>query len=192
MKTVSELTLEMIRLIKPLSPETARSFNPPSNLKAIANLSSLIQAEIPIDLASFWMTFDGQDLNSSGVYDDDFLFLPVDGAADEWEFSTDFFEKEDKTNWNECLSDSGVASVFWSKGWLPFAWSPDGSVLCADLQPAVGGKKGQIIMNPISENHIYLLAPSFHHWLHELVMELQSGRFKTDASSGFLEYERKH
>ena len=73
-----------------------------------------------------------------------------------------------------------VAAVWWSESWIPFASNGAGYDLCLDLDPAPGGRRGQVIEFRHDISKRIVRAPSFADWLRANADDLENGRYEID------------
>lgn len=189
MKNVPRLAEALISRLRELEPEIADSFFPTATERVIRRLETTTKATVPAGLRAFWRTYDGQDLNSFGIFDGDFLFLSAEGALDDWAMKKKIFGSGGKWEWYEAPPQ--VRAEVWNPGWIPFAWAPTGDTICVDLAPTKVGKAGQVIMTGVATDYRALLSKSFEDWLENLVADLRFGRFSRDPKCpGGLLHER--
>src|SRR4030095_7213608 len=187
---IQTLAHEMVSLLRSLEPAIGRSFFRGATEADLRRMEDTTSHRLPNELRGFWKSCDGQNMKSHGIYDGDFLFLSVEAAREQWLTNKDVYEASD--DWIEFEADPEVKAEVWNRGWIPFAWAPNGDTLLLHLSPNLPGQIGQVISTPVEGAHRALLARSFGEWLDVLVSDLRNGRITTDPNhAGAVIHERR-
>lgn len=156
-------------------PEGLRLLNPPASEDDIGWLEALIGYPLPRDLADCLRIHDGQRPNL-GVLFDGCEFLSTRRIADEWSV------------WKKLLDDGhfegqrsepedGIRPSWWNAAWIPFTYDGAGNHLCLDLDPAEGGRSGQVITMSHDDPTRERVAASLGEWFEAYVAGVLAGRY---------------
>ncbi len=160
------------RLAK-LRPELLQSLAPPAPAESVAKLEAAAGLVLPAEFKESLAIHDGQKPGAEtgeypAFYADDecgsYFLLGVRGMLRDWRM---FCSVEDAGDFEdaEAAPDPGVAEVWWSRGWVPFAGKGGGECLCLDMAPGAGGVPGQVIRFRHDAPARQLLAASYAEWL---------------------------
>lgn len=103
--------------------------------------------ELPDAVRDLYRLANGQPSNAAGI-EGSFVIMSLDEAVDAASFLNSEFPdgiNAHAPNDSFVEADRGVRSTWWSRHWIPVMHNGGGDYLCADLDPAEGGSKGQII-----------------------------------------------
>ncbi len=154
-------------------------FHGPAAPEAIANAERELGRTLPDDYRRFLVLHDGQDdgapmVGSCALY-------PVGTLAAEYEWLHGLYEEEGTIDAD--LAGTGVRPVQCARGWIPIGRSARGrDFLCLDLEPAPGGRSGQIIQLSVDLDDRPLIAPSFADLLSVFFTQLQTGEIEVEDS----------
>ena len=70
-----------------------------------------------------------------------------------------------------------IRTDWWNTKWIPFVDNEQGDQLCVDLNPAKGGKKGQVIDWWHEKGAYKVVADSVGEWLAAVAKDLEKGTF---------------
>lgn len=160
------------------------SFAPPANDTSILAAESLLGTSLPEQLRSSLGVHNGDAMKklASGGWQSDGPFahlewLSLGAIVSEWE------------TWRDTISAGGlepqpegpVKPLWWSPKWVPFTVI-GGSTWhhCIDLDPAPGGKIGQVIEIADDDGWRRVVAPSLRAFLVRVADDLESGRYGLD------------
>lgn len=86
--------------------------------------------------------------------------------------------------------DSGVHASWWRQGWVPFAEDGGGNLICIDLDPAPGGKRGQVFYWDSLAGPRPPVASSFLEFFESYAADLVGGGYRYDPDSGAFDRVR--
>jgi cell wall assembly regulator SMI1/ankyrin repeat protein/predicted DNA-binding WGR domain protein len=171
--------------LKSHHPDRLKSLNKPATAKQIADAEKKMKIKFPADVKESYKIHNGQSYTSSLFKPDDdfagdYYLLPLSEVVNEWKVWTDLVESgefEDQSS----AGDSGIKSDQWfNPKWIPIASNGGGDSYCLDLDPAKGGKAGQVITMNHEVDTRSLLASSFAELLSQLTSDLESGVIEFD------------
>jgi cell wall assembly regulator SMI1 len=158
-------------------PDVLETFRPPTTASAIAAAEEELGRPLPDSYKRFLAIHDGQE-DASPMVGTCSLF-PVGSLAGEFRSLHALFEAEGAVD--EDLAGPGVRPVECAHGWVPIGRSARGrDFLCIDLDPASGGRPGQIVQLSIDFDDRPLVAASFADLLSLFYTQLQTGEIETD------------
>jgi len=160
------------------APRVARSLRGGASVLDLQRLEARLSCILPDGYASSLLTHNGDaDLST-------WHYLGITGV---WRIASTLRSRSEAGSFmGRTVIGAGravIRSLWWHRGWVPFAQDQTGRLLCLDLDPAVGGIVGQIIAwdpntGPVATGH-----HSFEAWLREYRNDLLAGRYHVDADS---------
>ncbi|GAK73482.1 hypothetical protein RRU01S_44_00010 [Agrobacterium rubi TR3 = NBRC 13261] len=168
-------------------PDKVPPFNQPATEDEIISAERRFGLELPDAVIDLYRLANGQPSNAAGI-EGSFVIMSLDEAVDAANFLNSEFPdgiNADAPDDTFVEADHGVRSTWWSRHWIPVMHNGGGDYLCADLDPAEGGSKGQIISYYHDEMFRSLVAPSVDSMLDDLASRLVSGRFR--INDGMIE-----
>jgi cell wall assembly regulator SMI1 len=146
-----------------------------------ASESALVEAEetigfpLPRDLRESLAVHDGNE----GVFwlHEDQLggLMPLRDIVETWQTLVDLFG--DGSNDASAKPPAPIKRRWWHRKWVPFLHPDLGDKTCIDLDPAKGGKRGQVFFWSHTGGPGYIIAPSYAELFAGFVRELEEGRY---------------
>lgn len=135
---------------------------PGATAAAIAKAEKKLGVTFPDDVRAFYAAHDGGPPNEGVCNGRELLSLA--GIVRQWAiwkelFDDGVFEEE------EVSADKGVKETWWSLGWIPVTYDFGGNHDVVDLDPAKGGKRGQIVSVWHDDESREIEGDSFLSWL---------------------------
>lgn len=156
--------------IKKMLPDIEDRLNSGTSEQQLRNLYLKMGCEIPEELRSLYLRFNGEDLAKAPCFFAGLQFLPVQKVR----LELDFFQSAEAE-----LTAMGTKAIrekpMCKLNWIPFAFDSSRAWLAMDLSPAEGGTVGQIITVDYDGNCCYLLADSLDDLLGKMTLWLQKG-----------------
>ena len=173
-------------------PDAVASLRPGASAEAIAAAESAMGVQFPDDLKALHELADGSDTDYPGQFDDGHWFMPLAQATEHYQMMLQFVDEQPVDNvdfWRSQIEDhiisvkGPVKPHIFSKHWIPFTTSEGAVHRYIDLDPAPGGKVGQVIQHyPEACSH-EVLADSVGDYLAQYADRLESGRFAMEYGS---------
>jgi len=140
---------------------------------AISKAEKTLGFQLPSELAEFLAIRDGSGnlwLHDRGV------FLSLAGIMEAWDNEFDLWGDGNNDEW---ASPQGPIKKKWfTRRWLPILDTWCGDYICIDLDPATGGKRGQLISWYHTNGPTQVVAPNLGTLLHQFAEELEAGRYR--------------
>ncbi len=169
--------------LKANDPERAKSLAKPATAKQISDAEKKMKVKLPSDVKQTYQIHNGQKYSSSLVMDDDhgsYYLLPLNEMVKEWKVWTELMDGGEFEG-EQSAGEKGIRSDAWyNRKWIPILSNGGGDSLCVDLDPARGGKAGQIISMNHEEDSRALIASSLAELLSNLVADLEAGVVEYD------------
>jgi cell wall assembly regulator SMI1 len=140
----------------------------------ITSLEQKIDHTLPLDFLEFYRLMNGEK-NGGYVFDYEEL-LTFDRILDEWTVWKDLAEGEEFAD-DTSDPEAGIRNDWYNVNWIPFTYNGSGDHLCLDLDPAPGGKYGQVIRMWHDDAVRTLEYASFTEWLTAYIEDLKAGEF---------------
>lgn len=141
--------------------------NPPASDVDIQTLEQKLGMKLPADFVECLKVHDGQRGAADGLFSSSEL-LSSQRILAEWLIWKDLLDGGDLDS-NEVQPGAGIKPVWWSPKWIPFTYNGAGDHLCLDLDPASGGRIGQVITVWHDDGARKKKADSFAKWFTEFV-----------------------
>ncbi|MGI4789408.1 MAG: SMI1/KNR4 family protein [Janthinobacterium lividum] len=170
------------------APEIAKSLRPGASNEKIRATERTLGLSFPDDFCDSYRCHDGQETNAFGVtvcggFVEGGDFLSLTSITDHWQgwkgvLDAGTFEGI------QSYPGPGVRSDWWNPRWIPITHDGGGNHFCLDLDPAPGGKMGQIITMWHDEGERVVVADSFRDWLTRLADEYEAGEWVYSEEDG--------
>jgi molybdopterin molybdotransferase len=145
------------------------TFRPPASKLALTIVERMIGRKLPDALRQFLLLHDGQEpgvpmiescplLSAAQIATQHEMLLAVCGS---------------RKTFDSSKTDEGIQKIPFAPAWIPIAQSADGrDYLCLDLDPAEGGRIGQVIRLSLEDDRRSHVAPSFRNLLALYLLEI--------------------
>jgi cell wall assembly regulator SMI1 len=153
--------------------------NPGASRTAISDLANQLGIPMPPDLIESLAIHDGAD-DVIGGWD----LLDIRGIASKAKLMKKLtddgtFAKAEA----EADPHPRIKSIWWNVQWIPIVSSGSGHLFCVDMDPAPGGKAGQVILFFHDDSTRLCIADSIRAWLAAIAADLEAGTYEYDAGS---------
>jgi cell wall assembly regulator SMI1 len=163
---MSDVTTTWTKLeawIRTNAPDLKKSLKKGASEKQIAKLEKHLGVELPEEYTTFLKLCDGLNEN----------------VAEQWTIWKDLL---DGGNFEGVTSkpQKGIRNDWWNPKWIPITHDGGGNHLCIDLEPARGGRPGQIITMWHDSPERQLMYPNLTEWLEHILNGVESGEIVFD------------
>ena len=171
------------------APEVGQGLRPGATEEQVAATEQTLGVVFPEDVRQSYRCHDGQGLDPmlgcavGGGFVTGGDFLSLDGIVDQWKVWKDLLDSD---TFDGMASDPqpGVKSDWWNPKWVPITHDGSGNHFCLDLDPAPGGKIGQIITMWHDGSEREVIDDSFSDWLSQLANEYERGEWVYSEDDG--------
>lgn len=170
--------------LKAHAPEVHNSLNAPVSPGRLVALAANLRTPIPQDLQEAWAVHDGQAPDAPGLVNAATL-LSVQGMQAQWAIWKALWDAGQFAGSN-AEARGPVRPEWWNPRWLPFTHDGAGNHLCLDLDPALGGRPGQVIQVWHDSPERIVIAPSFADWFSGFAVDVEAGAYRYDLDLGGL------
>ena len=161
--------------LETLKPGLSSCLRPGLDEAGLASLETSLGVRLPDDVREFYTLVDGQLPDGPGLWDGTEL-LNSDRIVKEWTIWKNLLDGGEFEE-SRCEPAAGIKDDWWSAKWIPLTYNGSGDHHSLDLDPAAGGRHGQIIMMWHDDPTRPLLARSFRAWLEEYCDGLERGDY---------------
>ena len=192
MSTVEESWSRIINWCRSNQPEAVSNLRAGATEEAIQEAESAMGVEFPHDLKMLYELADGSETDYPGQFDDGHWFMPLSAATEHYRTMIQFADEQpvDAFDFWRSQVEDHIISVkgpvkphMFSKRWVPLTTSEGAVHRYVDLDPAPGGKAGQVIQHyPEACSH-EVLAHSLADYLAGYADKLEAGRFAMEHGS---------
>jgi cell wall assembly regulator SMI1 len=169
--------------------EGLEDLNPPAADDEIASLEEAIGCQLPAEFIQFLKIHDGQSGDAGWLIDGSEL-LSTERIFSEWTVWNDLLKGGDFDDAKSEPNSDQMKSDWWNAKWVPFTYDGSGNHLCIDLDPAPGGKVGQIITMWHDDPERDVIADSFQEWFADYVGAVLRGEYVySDEYGGIVDVE---
>ncbi len=149
----------------------------------IERVEAEVGIRLPNDVRRSYELHNGSDHHA--IFEYGFHMLSLDEIVKQWSMWRDHFE---------CGIFEGmhpnphgpIKMVWWDLKWIPITHNAGGDHHCVDLDPDVGGTKGQVIKFSHEPGPQRVVAPSLQAWLAEFAAGLENGKYRFDQVEHWL------
>jgi cell wall assembly regulator SMI1 len=171
--TIPDLWSRIERVLEQQAAEAAATLAGPATDQQIEELEAAIGQTLPGDLRSSLKVHDGQrDPTRCHAFCGEGMLLSVAEIADRWKMVTEIDEENR-------FSAAPGQGPWWKASCIPFT-DADGNMLCVDMDPSLGSRRGEVVCHVHDSEIERGLGASYETWLSSLVKRLEAGRFRID------------
>jgi cell wall assembly regulator SMI1 len=162
-------------------------YSPPPGVSetALRAAEAAMGLELPEDIRESYRLHDGSRRGSYLIlFERGFLLqLAADSdsesVVEEWKSMCEIAEQLTAHYREDFAGDVAgpIRKTFWSPRWVPLTCDWESHAVCIDLDPAPGGRAGQVIMRR-READAWVLAPSWGEWLAMYAANLEAGEYR--------------
>lgn len=192
MSIVEEAWSRIIDWYRSNQPDAVANLRAGATTDAISAAESTMGVRFPEDLKALYGLADGSETDYPGQFDDGHWFMPLAQATQHYETMIEFVDEQPVDAfdfWRSQIEDNIISvrgsvkpNVF-ARQWIPLTTSEGSVHRYIDLDPAPGGKVGQVIeVYPEACSH-QVLADSLGDYLAQFADKLESGRFVMEHGS---------
>ncbi len=158
-------------------PHLLETFCPPASAEAIAAAQQTLGVELPDDWVDLLRLHDGQEPDAPMIAT--CSLLPLGEVVSERARLVELFR--DAGPVDESAVDAGVKKVAYTPAWIPIGRSARGrDILCLDLDPDRGGRRGQVVLVAVDDDARNLVAASVADLLAQYFEAAQNGELEED------------
>jgi len=160
------------------APQLTKALNPGASQEALDKLEAMIGTKLPADFTAFYKVHNGQDRDQDWLLDGEEL-LSIERIMEEWEVWNDLLPtfKDDDGKPYTSKPEAGIKNDWFNPLWIPVTYNGGGDHICIDLDPAPGGKVGQMIRLWHDDADRHIEAASFTEWISDFTTGLQKGEY---------------
>lgn len=171
--------------LKANAPDLFDSLLGGADEEEIGQTETFLGVALPDDVKASYRIHNGQPLDGPWlmVWGQ---FLSLEDMRGHWSLWKHFL---DKGSFDDSRSEPvGPAKAnWWNPRWIPITYDQTGNHLCLDLDPAPGGRVGQIITMWHDDSTRGVLAESFSDWLTDFANALEAGQYSYTEDDGMIE-----
>lgn len=133
------------RTLRRYYPQKLRSLNGPALSRDLRRLEDTLGTSLPRLMRDSYRIHDGQTVVAiSEMLHEHEELLPIDGIIREWQ-EWQQMAAGGAFAYRMPVAARGVRPLWWHPLWIPITSNGAGGYHCIDLDPAEGGRKGQVI-----------------------------------------------
>lgn len=192
MSTVEEAWSRIIDWCSANQPDAVSNLRAGASTEAIRAAESAMGVEFPDDLKALYELAEGSETDYPGQFDDGHWFMPLTQATEHYQTMLQFVDEQpvDAFDFWRSQVEDHVISVkgpvkphIFSKRWIPFSTSNGDVHRYIDMDPAPGGRVGQVIQHFVEGCSHEVMADSLADHLEEHANKLDAGRFVLEYGS---------
>ncbi|MCC3406255.1 MAG: SMI1/KNR4 family protein [Microcoleus sp. PH2017_10_PVI_O_A] len=166
--------------------EILNNLQPGATDEAIKTAEKFLQIQFPDDVKSSFRIHNGQFEKRYSLMPG-WQFLSLEKVIGEWETWKELLEagdfNDEDGNDCGCASDGLIRTeLWWNPKWIPIASDLGGDSICLDLEPALTGQVGQIIVMCHDDGYRDVIADSLRQWLEQFATDLETGKYKFEKT----------
>lgn len=160
--------------LKGHAPILLSNLREPATSAEINDLEKTLSIKLPKSYIDFLKIHNGQIESGYGLIDLEIL-NSTEYISSHWSMWDELL-RQDEFKTYKSTPDAGIKDDWWNTKWIPITSDGAGNHICIDLDPAQGGKRGQIISMIHDSPERELLANSFEEFIKEYVSDLEKGK----------------
>lgn len=160
------------------APEGNPGLRAGASVEEINAAEKMLGIELPSDVRSSYEIHNG---STNALFPMGYYLLSLEEIVDEHDVWCGLLSADELPQSNP-ESVGPIKQVWWSPRWIPITHSGGGDHDCIDLEPAVGGAAGQIIVFDHERGPRRVSATNFTTWLQEFSNSLLQGELQFDGS----------
>ena len=176
---------QLINYLRYISEEFSDCVNSGASEKEIEKLEEKLNVAFPEDFKSFYQIHNGQRTDKFGMVPSG-MILPLNNILSQLQIWKKIIDSG-AISGIRSEPELGVKNDWYNLNWIPITSDGSGNHLCMDLDPAEGGRIGQIITVEHDSPERFIVAPSFEDWIQNIVNEFKDGEYKFDKYCGIFE-----
>jgi cell wall assembly regulator SMI1 len=137
-----------------------------------------IGLRFPADVRESYRLHNGSE-SEYGILPWGFYLLPLDNVVESWRMWHSHVENG-AFDGEVSRPEGPIRPVHWNTRWIPISHNSGGDHQCVDLDPAPGGRSGQVIEFNHEVGPVRILATGFGEWLRVYAEQLEAGRYRYD------------
>lgn len=161
------------------APDLLAALSGPASAESFRKLELATQLTLPSDARASYFRHDGQIKEAPPVLGRWWL-LKLETSLATWSGmreSQAVFDAADPV----ITTAGAVRKRYWNPRWVPVMFDGTGDFLCLDLDPAPGGRRGQVVWFQKTSKRREVLTPSLDAWLERFAGELERGQWQVGA-----------
>ncbi|GAB1779210.1 hypothetical protein PMEGAS67_46870 [Priestia megaterium] len=161
-------------------------FNAAATKIEIAQAENIMGLKFPESFKDILLMHNGQKSEGLGVIGN-YDLLSLDEIVHSWRVMKELFDGGEFEDFEEVEPVGPVKGEFWwNPLWIPIVVNTTGDYICIDLDPAEGGKVGQIITFWHDWEEREVVSDSLEKWFQQIVTHLKNGTYKLVKEDGEL------
>lgn len=166
------------------APDLLADLRPGASDADIKKAERALSCKLPADMADSYRVHDGKR-GAVGRLFDQWELMQLAHVVKSWKTLKGVADEGTFEKAAEAFMGTSVAPQikpeWWNPKWIPVASNSSGDFLCVDLDPARGGKSGQIISYFHTDAKRELVAKDFKSFLSGFAKDLESGKYKVEG-----------
>ncbi len=172
------------RWLKKNAPLALATLQPAATEQKIDDLAEQLGMPVPPDLAASLLIHNGQSNGSDWIGLMDGWRLMTCAEIADWSSGMGKMLEGGEFRKFEARGSAQVKSDWWNRRWVPFLEGGDGNCLVVDMDPAAGGKAGQVIEFRHDEPSRPLRADSLTAYLSQFIEDLHDEQYGVTEEGG--------
>lgn len=155
-------------------PRAYKNLGKPAKDAKVAELEKKLSIKLPNEVIEVYRRHDGQTMGPPIA--GDWKLLPLKSIQAQWEIQKKLLDEgafADVT----ATARGPVRPLWWNSRWIPVTFNGSGDLQCIDLDPAEGGKIGQIVVYRHDDEIRECVAESLTAWLNQLATDMEDGKY---------------
>jgi cell wall assembly regulator SMI1 len=169
----------VVRWMSKNAPEALTRLKAPVTEAALADAERQLQVQLPEEYRWWLARHDGSEEYGPAPEQ----LLPLEEVLRIWELHEQL-ARDGVFAGAPVAADPAVRSTWWNPRWIPFTGDGAGNHWCLDLDPANGGRIGQVVGFWHDHKERAVEAPSFGAWLAQLADDLETGAVVATEDQG--------
>lgn len=164
------------------APQVWDELQPGATDQEILRTEKALGIQFPEDVKASYRIHNGQPRDGYGLINC-WTLLSLETVVEEWMIWKELLDAGEFDAAKSNPTD-GIREDWWNPKWIPLTYSGSGDHHCLDMDPADGGREGQIIGMWHDEPERMIEAESFREWLERFADDLEAGMYIYSEDDG--------
>jgi cell wall assembly regulator SMI1 len=150
----------------------------------IRSTETTLRVAFPDDVRESYLLHNGS--NRTGVFECGRNLFSLDAIMRGWQIKGSISPRKLERLGGPPQLVGPIKKIYWSPLWIPISDTGSGDYMCIDMDPAQGGRVGQVIDTSNEVGPLAVLAVGFREFLTQYAEDLEAGKFWYDENSGMV------
>jgi len=159
-------------------PKVHKGLQDPATDEQIREAQEALSVVFPPEMLEVYRCHDGQS-GISAPLTGTWKLLRLATVVKQWQIQQQLMADESFAS-TPAIASGPVKPVWWNVRWIPVASNGSGDLQCVDLDPAEGGRVGQVVVCWHDREARECVAGHLIEWLDQLANDMEGGKYTVE------------